>query len=140
MKFKYKNFTPPPISAFSTKIKAWGFAWLLLGFITVLQSCTSIQEITPEAKKSEMLLQAKSLFKKSIDASAARKASTNPRDIDISQIPTDWKRNRITKTLDEHNIDILQVFIKKNEDQLWAIDYFTPNGKEVLIIKKIHKT
>ncbi len=35
---------------------------LALGLLFILQSCKPIQELTPEAKKSEMLIQAKDLF------------------------------------------------------------------------------
>lgn len=41
--------------------------------------------------------------------------------------------------MDSRNIDILQVFVKKDADQKWMIDYFILDGQEVLHLRKYTK-
>ncbi|MEA5259589.1 hypothetical protein VB264_17455 [Arcicella aquatica] len=135
MNSTHKNIITPPCSFFTTQLNILGIYSLLLGFFIILQSCSPVHELTPEAKKSELLLKAQNLFKKQI-ASSTRKSSANPRDIDISKLAPQWEKNKIRKSLDSRGIDILQVFVKKDADQKWMIDYFILDGQEVLHLRK----
>lgn len=93
MNSTYKSIVTPLYSFFTTHLQIRGFFYLLLGFFIILQSCAPIQELTPEAKKSEMLLKAQNLFKKQV--SARKAASNNPRDIDISKLSPHWEKNKV---------------------------------------------
>ncbi len=137
MKFKYKNLTPPPISTFSTKIKAWGFACLLLGFITVLQSCAPTHEISPIERKQELLVQAQRLYKISVaNARSARLSTTgsNARDIDVSLLFPDWDINGVKQN--SKSQDVLGVLLKNNAKEYWEVDFIFTDGKAQMIFKK----
>ncbi len=128
MKITYNSLSPSI---------TWVITSLILGLSIALQSCAPTHDIAPNAQKSTTLVRAKKLFDKSLKASAARKVSTNSRDIDVSTLAPNWDMNGSIKN--SKGYDVLGVLIKKNDDTRWEADFVTVDDNLAMILKKYTK-